>query len=81
MAIEEIDINDDLKEKLIEELRDSLEDDLHGYVICDYLSRDEAEDILDNIVHLHNVSRFNCNVFYILRSTSKNIFLYSINYG
>lgn len=48
MAIEEIDINDDLKEKLIEELRDSLKDDLHGYVICDYLSRDEAEDILDD---------------------------------
>lgn len=48
MAIEEIDINDDLKEKLIEELRDSLEDDLHGYVICDYLLRDETEDILDD---------------------------------
>lgn len=46
IAIKEI--NDNLKEELIGELHGRLEDDLHGYVICDYLSRDEAEDILDS---------------------------------
>ena len=31
----------ELKEELLEELRCDLEEDLHGYVICDYLSRDD----------------------------------------
>ena len=42
-------VNDnDLKEEIIGKLYGKLEDDLHGYVICDYLSRDEAEAILDS---------------------------------
>lgn len=40
--------DNDLKEEIIGKLYGKLEDDLHGYVICDYLSRDEAEDILDS---------------------------------
>jgi hypothetical protein len=38
----------ELKEELLEELRCDLEEDLHGYVICDYLSRDDVDDILDS---------------------------------
>ena len=33
---------------LTEELRCKLEDDLHVYVICDRLSKDDVENILDN---------------------------------
>ena len=40
--------DDDLKEEIIGKLYGKLEDDLHGYVICDYLSRDEAEDVLNS---------------------------------
>lgn len=38
----------ELKEEIIEELRCNLEEDLHGYVICDYLSRDDADNILES---------------------------------
>lgn len=38
----------ELKEELLEDLRCDLEEDLHGYVICDYLSRDNVDDILEN---------------------------------
>lgn len=34
----------ELKEELLEELRCDLEEDLHGYVICDYLSRDDIDE-------------------------------------
>ncbi len=40
--------DDDLKKEIIEKLHDELKDDLHGYVICDYLSRDKAKDVLDS---------------------------------
>lgn len=38
----------ELKEEIIEELRCNLEEDLHGYVICNYLSRDDADNILES---------------------------------
>lgn len=37
-----------LKNEASEELRCKLEDDLHVYVICDRLSRDDVDNILDN---------------------------------
>lgn len=37
-----------LKNEASEELRCKLEDDLHVYVICDRLSKDDVENILDN---------------------------------
>lgn len=41
-------IEDELKEMAIGELRVQLEEYLHGLVICDDISRDEEEDILDD---------------------------------
>ena len=38
----------ELKNEASEELRCKLEDDLHVYVICDRLSKDDVENILDN---------------------------------
>lgn len=38
----------ELKNEATEELRCKLEDDLHVYVICDRLSKDDVENILDN---------------------------------
>ena len=32
----------------ISELRDSLEEYLHGLVICDYISRDEEDEVLND---------------------------------
>lgn len=37
-----------LKNEATEELRCKLEDDLHVYVICDRLSKDDVDNILDN---------------------------------
>lgn len=40
--------DEELKEEIIKELRCNLEEDLHGYVICDYLSRDDVDNILES---------------------------------
>lgn len=39
---------DKIRETAIEELREQLEEYLHGLVICDDITRDEESDVLDN---------------------------------
>lgn len=39
---------EELKEIAVEELRAQLEEYLHGLVICDDITRDDEEDVLDN---------------------------------